>query len=209
MSNENEYTIKVVILGEGRVGKTSILERHFKNTFDAGQKSTVNSAFFEKTIKMKDGRTVKFKFWDTAGQEKFDAVQSMYYRDSSGAILVYDLTNKDTFTKVEKWIKEIKATVTGEISFIICGNKFDLVDKEVIDEQNKETLSFCQKYNLKHFFTSAKTNYNIPEAFDHLTKKIIESMPKNNKPKGKKGISIEKEDEPNNSGNENNKKGCC
>ena len=98
---QDEDVLKIVILGEGRVGKTSILSKYFSKKFDQGQKSTINPNFYEKTVKY-NGKDVKFAFWDTAGQEQFDAISTIYYQDAKGALLVYDVTIFETFKKVKK-----------------------------------------------------------------------------------------------------------
>ena len=99
----SDNTIKSVILGEGRVGKTSILRRYFTDKFDIQEKSTVNPSFYEKKVENSKGENIKITFWDTAGQELFDALNTIYYKNSSGALIVYDLNLfEDTFPKVEK-----------------------------------------------------------------------------------------------------------
>ena len=102
--------IKLVILGEGRVGKTSLLLRYFKNRFNENAKSTINSSFYEKTEKY-NGKTYDIKFWDTAGQEKYNALNTIYFQNVAGALLVYDVTLPDTFAKVKDWVKTLKEIV--------------------------------------------------------------------------------------------------
>ena len=100
MSDDN--VLKFVILGEGRVGKTSILSKYFKKKFNEGEKSTVNPAFYEKTVNYQ-GKKVQLKFWDTAGQEQFNAISTMYYQNAVGALLVYDVSIFETFEKVTNY----------------------------------------------------------------------------------------------------------
>ena len=207
MSNDDN-TYKVVILGEGRVGKTSILKRYFNNVFDDQQQSTVNAAFYEKDFSI-SGTKIHFKFWDTAGQEQFNALQSMYYRFAKGAILVYEVSNIETLEKVERWIRELQDNVPGKLNIVICGNKFDLVDKETINKQEKTVQElinkYKSKYSIKHFLTSAKTSYNITDVFDYITKQIC-SQNTNNKPNKKNDKLVITSD---NNTNNNQKKGCC
>jgi len=208
--NNEESIYKFVILGEGRVGKTSILVRYFNHTFDEGQQSTVNAAFYEKDVTLTDGTKQHFKIWDTAGQEQFNAIQSMYYRQAKGAILVYDISNIETLEKVDRWIQELQDNVPGKLVITICGNKYDLVEKETISNQEKSVQNLINKYKskhiMKHFLTSAKTAFNIEEVFAYIFKNIS-SNNSNNKPNKKNNkLVITKED---NSNNNNQKKGCC
>jgi small GTP-binding protein len=171
----SDNTIKSVILGEGRVGKTSILRRYFTDKFDIQEKSTVNPSFYEKKVENSKGENIKITFWDTAGQELFDALNTIYYKNSSGALIVYDLNLfEDTFPKVEKWVNEIIQVVGNDVVFVIVGNKFDLIASlSAFDDKKNIVDNFCKKYNCNHILTSAKSGYNIKEAFDLLIQKMI------------------------------------
>jgi Ras-related protein Rab-21 len=197
--------IKIVILGEGRVGKTSILCKYFKHKFDEGQKSTVNPSLFEKEVTYK-GKKVQIKFWDTAGQEQFNAISTIYYQNAKGALLVYDVTIFETFKKVESWVHTLQEVVGKDITFVIAGNKFDLSDKNSLSKHSSEIDEYCAKEQCRHFFTSAKTGYNLDEAFENLINSVLSKTEKSeggeNKKKGRKleirDSIVEKE-----------KKGCC
>jgi len=205
MSDDN--VLKIVILGEGRVGKTSILSKYFKKKFNEGQESTVNPSFYEKTVNSK-GKSIQLKFWDTAGQEQFDAISTIYYQNSVGALLVYDVTIFETFKKVEKWVNTLKEVVGKDITFVIAGNKFDLSDKNSLSQNSSAIDSYCAKENCKHFYTSAKTGFNLDEAFESLINSVLTKINSStdssgvNKRRGKKlEISEQKK--------EKEKKGCC
>lgn len=204
MSDDN--VLKIVILGEGRVGKTSILSKYFKKKFNEGQESTVNPSFYEKTVNSK-GKSIQLKFWDTAGQEQFDAISTIYYQNSVGALLVYDVTIFETFKKVEKWVNTLKEVVGKDITFVIAGNKFDLSDKNSLSQNSSAVDSYCAKENCKHFYTSAKTGFNLDEAFESLINSVLTKINSGtdggvNKRRGKKlEISEQKK--------EKEKKGCC
>jgi small GTP-binding protein len=164
-------TYKVVLLGEGRVGKTSLISRFVKDKFDSEEASTVQANMYNKKKVSVDGRAIDLSIWDTAGQERFHALGPIYYRNSNGAVLVYDITDADTFEKVKMWIKELKAVVGDSISIVICGNKADMERDRDIDE------AIAQKYATKesalHFNTSARGNMNVTEAFEALAKAMI------------------------------------
>ena len=205
MSDEN--VLKIVILGEGRVGKTSILSQYFNKKFDISEKSTINPSFYEKTVNHK-GQTVNLKFWDTAGQEQFNAISTIYYQNAVGALLVYEVTNFETFDKVETWMNTLQEVVGKDISVLIIGNKYDLFDKNKMGNFTDKINAFCSKNKCQHIFTSAKTGFNVPQAFKTLIDQVLNKVNLNSgdgvgKRKGKK-LKIE-----NVSNQENVKKGCC
>ena len=200
-------TLKFIILGEGRVGKTSILSKYFSKKFDEGQKSTVNPAFYEKTQNYQ-GKNVQLKFWDTAGQEQFNAINTMYYQNAAGALLVYDVTISETFEKVKSWVHTLQEAVGKDIIFVIAGNKFDLSDKNMINKNNEQVEAYCNQEKCKHFYTSAKTGFNLDEAFDTLIntalKKVLESNTGGGNKRGRgRKLEIKEQSKP------KDKKGCC
>ena len=189
MSND-ENVLKLVILGEGRVGKTSILLQYFKKTFNEGQVSTVNPAFYEKTVNS-NGKSVQLTFWDTAGQEQFNAISTLYYQNAVGALIVYDVSIFETFNKVKEWVKTLQEAVGRDIVFVIAGNKFDLSNKEELSKRSSEIDSYCAKENCKHFYTSAKTRFQVDEAFESLLRSVLNKVkPSGGGPK-RKGKTLE------------------
>jgi Ras-related protein Rab-21 len=173
MSDDN--ILKFVILGEGRVGKTSILSKYFKNKFNQGEKSTVNPAFYETNVNHK-GKKVHLKFWDTAGQEQFNAISTLYYQNAVGALLVYDAAIFETFEKVKSWVTTLQEAVGKDITFVIAGNKVDLIDRNSMDTQKSTIDAYCQKEKCKHFYTSAKTGYQLEEAFTSLIETVLNKV---------------------------------
>ena len=124
---------KVVLLGEGRVGKTSILLRYTKGEYSDRQVSTLQASYLDKRVLI-GSSTVQLSIWDTAGQERFHALGPIYYRDAAGALLVYDITDAESFNKVKNWVKELRKIVGNDIIIVIAGNKIDLEKNRNVDE---------------------------------------------------------------------------
>ena len=201
MSEDN--VLKLVILGEGRVGKTSILSKYFKQKFNQGEKSTINPSFYEKNVKYQ-GKEIQLKFWDTAGQEQFNAISTMYYQGAVGALLVYDVSIFETFNKVKSWVKTLQEAVGKDIIFVIAGNKYDLVGK--MDEHMPEIDSYCSQEKCKHFFTSAKTGYGLDNAFSTLIQSVLDKVKPTGVASGRKGKKLKVEEAKE---DKQKKKGFC
>ncbi|GMH82830.1 hypothetical protein TrST_g8967 [Triparma strigata] len=162
--------LKVVLLGEGRVGKTSILFRYIRNEFQEKQQSTLQASYMDKRIKV-GSVDAQLSVWDTAGQERFHALGPIYYRDADGALLVYDITNSESFTKVRKWVKELRKIVGNDINIVIAGNKIDLERNRQVSEA--EVLEYAKSVGASHFYTSAKQNLGLEECFNELATKMV------------------------------------
>ncbi|EZA48655.1 hypothetical protein DMN91_003767 [Ooceraea biroi] len=170
-STANGYNFKVVLLGEGCVGKTSVALRYVEDKFNDKHITTLQASFLNKKLNI-NGKRVNLAIWDTAGQEKFHALGPIYYRMSNGAILVYDITDEDTFQKVKNWVKELKKMLGSEICLVIAGNKVDLEkDRNVAIEEAEE---YAKQVDAMHFHTSAKLNQNIEEMFLNLTRRMMQ-----------------------------------
>ncbi|KYN11022.1 PREDICTED: ras-related protein Rab-21 [Trachymyrmex cornetzi] len=167
------YNFKVVLLGEGCVGKTSVALRYVEDKFNDKHITTLQASFLNKKLNI-NGKRVNLAIWDTAGQEKFHALGPIYYRMSNGAILVYDITDEDTFQKVKNWVKELKKMLGSEICLVIAGNKVDLEkDRNVATEEAEE---YAKQVGAMHFHTSAKLNQNIEEMFLDLTHRMMQRV---------------------------------
>ncbi|EGG20448.1 Rab GTPase [Cavenderia fasciculata] len=168
--SEAEKSFKVVLLGEGCVGKTSIVLRYIQNTFVDKHVMTQHAGFFQKNINIA-GKRVGLTIWDTAGQERFHALGPIYYRGSQGAIVVYDITDADSYTKAKNWIKELKAMLGNDIVLCLIGNKCDLEKSRVITLEESE--AYAASVGAKHYGTSAKLNKGVEELFLDLTKRML------------------------------------
>ncbi|KAG2378151.1 hypothetical protein C9374_008773 [Naegleria lovaniensis] len=161
---------KLVVLGESSVGKTSLVIRLDKNCFFQYQESTIGAAFSTQFITVGD-RVIKFEVWDTAGQERYKSLAPMYYRGSECAIVVYDITNMESFHRAKYWVKELQRQSQTNMVIALAGNKVDLQeDKRQVD------YSFAQSYaednGLIFMETSAKENINVREVFETLARKM-------------------------------------
>ena len=169
MSSRPQF--KVVLLGEGKVGKTSIILRYVRNQFSETYQQTEQAGFQTKRLNI-EGRSVNIAIWDTAGQEQYHSLAPIYYRDSHGAILVYDITDEDSFKKVCSWLKELRKTV-GDIPLSIVGNKTDLEKYRNVSREEAERYSGDVK--AKHFHTSAKLSKGIDEVFLDMTRRMLKA----------------------------------
>ena len=161
-----EYAYKLILGGEGGVGKTSMVHRFVENAFQTDYKSTIGTSIMKKECDFEGlDSKVRFVLWDLAGQAQFKRVRQSYLSNAEAGILVYDVTRKDTLDKVENWFNEIK-DVSSSISLILVGNKIDLTEDRVISTEMGEALA--KKLNLSYIETSAKTGENINDAFKML-----------------------------------------
>ena len=164
-----EIMVKVVLVGDSGVGKTNIMSKYLKNQFREDSKATVGVEFGSKQFSV-EGHQIKAQIWDTAGQDRYKAITSAYYKGAKGAFIVYDITRKNTFETVNKWVSDITAAADKKITLILIGNKNDLEDqrqvtKEVGEEKAKELgLAFME--------TSACSGENLDKAFQMMINEI-------------------------------------
>lgn len=163
-------TYKVVLLGEGRVGKTSLVLRYVQNTFSETQPATIQASYLTKRITV-DGKTINLAIWDTAGQERFDALGPIYYRDADAALLVFDITDVDSFQRVKKWVKELKKMAGKEIVIVVASNKIDRERERQVPAEEAE--QYAKSIDGHLIGTSAKLNKGVEQAFLHIARKIV------------------------------------
>ena len=160
---------KVVLLGESAVGKSSLVLRFVKREFHEFQESTIGAAFLTQTVQI-DDTTVKFEIWDTAGQERYHSLAPMYYRGAQAALIVYDITSRDSFLKAQNWVRELQRQASTNIVIALVGNKLDLASKRAV--QNSEAKSYADDNNLLFMETSAKTAVNVVEVFTAIATRL-------------------------------------
>ncbi|KAL6290540.1 hypothetical protein ACE6H2_008050 [Prunus campanulata] len=164
-----DYVFKVVVIGDSAVGKTQILSRFTKNEFCFDSKSTIGVEFQTRTVTIK-GKLIKAQIWDTAGQERYRAVTSAYYRGALGAMLVYDITKRQTFDHVARWVEELRAHADSSIVIMLVGNKADLGEQR--DVPTEDAVEFAEDQGLFFSETSAFSGENVDTAFFSVLEKI-------------------------------------
>jgi Ras-related protein Rab-21 len=164
--------LKVVMLGEGRVGKTSLLHRFLRNDFDENCASTVKANMYANTRMEIGGHIADVAVWDTAGQEKYHALGPIYYREAHGAVLVYDITDKESFKRVRVWLKELHQVVGEGIAVCVVGNKVDMErDRKVSKTEAEE---WCREHGVGHILCSAKLGIRVQDAFQYVVGKALD-----------------------------------
>lgn len=169
------YQIKFIIVGDRGVGKTNIYYRFTNGSFSNDYQPTVVFDIFSHKIKMGD-KLFCLNLWDTEGSEKFRSITKGYFTNSACCILVYDITNEDSFKSINYWVNELRLYSSNKTILLLVGNKFDLNEKRKVNEQQGKTLAF--QYEMEFFEASAKTGYNIDEIFNTACQKIYENINK-------------------------------
>lgn len=171
--NSNIASLKLVLLGEAAVGKSSLVLRFVSNDFQENKEPTIGAAFLTQKVTINE-QTVKFEIWDTAGQERFASLAPMYYRNAQAALVVYDVTKPQSFIKARHWVKELKEQATKDIIIALVGNKIDIV--EINDSERKvskeEGTKLAEEEGLLFFEASAKTSANVNDIFLAIGEKV-------------------------------------
>jgi small GTP-binding protein len=171
-----ECMFKVVVVGDYCVGKSSIVARFCDDFFREAHATTIGIDYKIKTIKMPDKRSVKLEIFDTAGLDKFRSVASNYYQNASGVMIVYDVTDENSFVNVEKYLQELKFFIPPDAEILLVGNKADLADQGERRVEFEEADQFASKMGLSIFEVSAKTGLNINASFVELSEKMREKV---------------------------------
>lgn len=168
-----DYRFKVVMLGDGAVGKTAITTRFTLGGFEADYKRTIGSDFAIKELDLKDIKAkVKLQVWDLAGQPRFEIVRQGFYRGARGGLLVYDVTRRRTFLNIDNWKNECFDNLKYKIPLVVVANKVDLADSRVVTAEEGE--AYAKKNNFLYVESSALTGENVEEAYSTLCRVMIE-----------------------------------
>ena len=193
---KKEFLSKILLIGDGAVGKTCFLNRYIDDKFIESHLMTVGIDFKLKNIQLDDGKSCKAQIWDTAGQEKFHAITRNYFKNAHGIILIYSVIDIASFQNVKNWIKQIKKEASEKVCIILVGNKIDKQEERLVSTEEGEKIA--DEYGLKYFECSAKTGENIEQAFKEVAKKILENF-----------SNVEEKETTKLKNKKNQKKGCC
>ena len=170
---KEDYKIKIIVVGDSGVGKTNLINRFASDKFDTNSKATIGVEFVYKTLKI-NKEIIKVEVWDTAGEERYRSITSSYYKGANGAIIVYDLTDEESFKNVESWMNEVIKKGKQNMQFLLVGNKKDLINDRVVTEQ--KGIDKAKELNMNLFEASALEKNNVNEAFNFLIKEIYLSI---------------------------------
>merc|ERR1712022_11210 len=170
---EYDYLFKLLLIGDSGVGKSCLLLRFADDTYTESYISTIGVDFKIRTIDL-DGKTIKLQIWDTAGQERFRTITSSYYRGAHGIIVVYDVTDMESFNNVKQWLNEIDRYASEKVNKMLVGNKSDLTSKRAVDYNAAK--EFADSLSLSFLETSAKNATNVEQAFITMAEEIKNRM---------------------------------
>lgn len=192
--------VKLVLLGDMGVGKSSIALRFVRGEFTENSEPTIGAAFLTQTVNISNV-SIKFDIWDTAGQERYHSLAPMYYRGAQAAVVVYDITNSKTFQKAVNWIKELKQQANSQIIMVLTGNKADMAsEKRAVSREEAQT--FAEENNLIFTESSAKTGMSVGDIFMAIAQTLSQRSPQMPEPEAK-GIKLGKDAGKKKDG------GCC
>ena len=181
MSEKNKnkiYEAKIITLGDSGVGKTNFIFRFIDDKFSLNYFSTYGIDAKFKNVKLDNGCEIKFKIFDTAGQERFKSISTNYIKKANGILLMYDISDKNSFNNIGNWMVTIKENAGSKMSILLIATKCDLKNERVISKEDGENLA--KEYGIHFYETSSKDNINIQKAFYDIAEQVIE------KDKGKK-----------------------
>ena len=182
---EEEIVYKVLLLGDSSVGKTCFLLRYCDKSFQDVHLSTIGLDYRLKSMTLKNNKNIKLQIWDTAGQDRFRAITKNYYKGANGIILIYDVTNMQTYENVKNWISQIKEEANPNVIIYLVGNKIDVPDDQRL-VKTEDGQKIADEFNLPFNEASAKDGTNVNEIFQELLEQIDEKYSKLEAPKGER-----------------------
>eukprot|EP00743_Colponemidia_sp_Colp-15_P000747 GILK01000826.1.p1 GENE.GILK01000826.1~~GILK01000826.1.p1 ORF type:complete len:205 (+),score=29.79 GILK01000826.1:166-780(+) len=203
MKRDYDYLFKLVLIGDSGVGKSCLLLRFADDAFTESYISTIGVDFRFRTIPI-EKKTIKLQIWDTAGQERFRTITSAYYRGADGIIMVYDVTNKESFDHVEEWLSEVNRYASENTSKLLVGNKCDMATEKAVDTDTAKR--FADNLGIPFLETSAKNATNVDLAFLTMAKELMKSRDaQGNKPQPDKRLKLNPTRKP----SQQPAGGCC
>ena len=202
-SKQFDYTFKIVMIGDSGVGKSCILLRFADDKFNENFYATIGVDFRFKNV-MVDDKSVKLQIWDTAGQERFKTITSAYYRGADGIIIVYDITDRNSFAHIKDWLDDVNKYTDDNPLKIIVGNKIDLIKDKQINNNDMKTMT--AQTGIEIIECSAKDSIKINELMEIMTKKLIKKKKNEGNKNTTKSMIL---NDINNKNKELNNKGCC
>ena len=172
MDENSDITLKLLIVGGSGVGKTNFLNMFLNNTFNQNYFSSTGIDLQNKIMNIKN-KKVRIQIWDTAGQEKYKSITKNLFLKVMGALVLYDITNEESFTKLKEWVELIKEECGRHIKILIIGNKSDLESQRAIDKE--DAMKYANEEKVQYIECSSKTGENVEKAIIVLSEKILES----------------------------------
>ncbi len=176
MSNQFDYLLKYIIIGDEEVGKSNLLSHYIDDRFTSEYQSTIGVEFRAKNVVIRN-TTYRIQMWDTSGKENFRSITRAYYKNSVCALVVYDISSRDSFNNVSTWIEDCRNNSSEKIFMVLIGNKSDLADKRQVSTEEGRELA--EKYGLQFYETSAKTGENVNDIFYDSVDEIAKKMDQN------------------------------
>jgi len=195
LATQPDYVFKILVVGNSYVGKSSFLMRLCTNAFSARYSSTIGVDFYSKALRIED-KIISLQLWDTAGQERFQSVTKAYYRGAHGVVLMYDISQEESFIAVKTWINSIQENVDEmPAAMLLVGNKVDLEETNEREVSTESGESFAKMYNADFMETSAKTGYNVGNSLLMLVSTIKQRYEEEGgESHGEKGIQVKKQE---------------
>ena len=196
---QNKKDIKIITLGDSNVGKSSLIIKYVDDKFSKSYLTSMGFDIKNKNITLKDGTKAKVMIFDTAGQERFKALSESYIKKADGILLVYNISDEQSFQDIEHWMKNVKELIEDKLPIILIGNKIDLYDERKVSiEEGQEK---AREYGIPFYETSCKTGNNINKCFNELAELAYEKVVKNLQKKSNQVLTK--------SSSKSKKKGCC
>jgi len=172
-----DYQFRLILIGDSTVGKSSLLKAFAEGKFAEVSDPTVGVDFFARLVQVRDGTRVKLQLWDTAGQERFRSITKSYYRNSVGAVLAYDICNRESYTHIPEWLVEAQRHIAPhQATLLLVGCKQDLASQGMREVSVQEAQDFANHHGIPFLETSAKTSLNVEEAFTVISQNIYDKV---------------------------------